>query len=178
MVLLKEDMNMTELFQFVKTKRSVRQFQDKELPEDAVFEILEAGRRSGSAKNMQPWHFIVVMEKSVLTALSSCGAFAGHLAGATMCIALVTKNPFYRLTVPFDLGRASQNMMLTAWSWGIGSEMATIYNAQKACELLGVPDQYTIPWCIAFGYPLEQVPSPLRKGGRRTVDEVVHFEQW
>ncbi len=169
---------MSTLFELVRSKRAVREFSDKPLPPELVRQILDAGRLSGSAKNMQPWHFVANERKETLAALAKCGQWATHLAGASLGVALVTADPFLRLTVPFDLGRAAQNMMLTAWAAGVGSEMATIYRPDQAREILGVPEGYNIPWCISFGYPANQETRPARKGGRRTADEVIHFEKW
>ncbi len=169
---------MTYVFDVVRTTRAVRQFRDASLPEDVVRQILEAGRLSGSAKNSQPWHFIAVQDRETLRALSTCGAYAGHLAGAALGIALATEDPFVRLTVPFDLGRASQNMMITAWSLGVGSVVATLYQPDRAREILQVPAAFTIPWCISFGYPVQEVDRPPRRGGRRPREEVIHWERW
>jgi nitroreductase len=169
---------METLLDLIKSKRAVREFAQKQVPLETLRVILDAGRLSGSAKNMQPWHFVAVERRETLVELSRCGAFAGHLAGAALGVALVTADPFLRLTVPFDLGRAAQNMMLCAWSAGIGSEMATIYRQGLAREILGVPDGFSIPWCISFGYPAQAEQPPARKGGRRPADEVFHFEKW
>lgn len=169
---------MPTLFELIKSKRSVREFSGNPIPTEIIHKILDAGRLSGSAKNMQPWHFIAVERRETLVALSKCGTFAGHLAGASLGVVLVTADPFLRLSVPFDLGRASQNMMLTAWEEGIGSEMATIYQPDRAREALGVPDGFTVPWCISFGFPAVAEQPPARKGGRRTADDVFHFETW
>jgi nitroreductase len=169
---------MTSVFDIIKTTRSVRQFRDEPLPEEVVRKILEAGRRAGSAKNRQPWHFVAVQRRETLEALAACGAFAGHLAGAALGVALVTEDPFARLSVPFDLGRAAQNMMITARSLGVGSVMATLYRPDKARAILGIPPTHTVPWCISFGYPLEPLERPPRKGGRRPADEVIHWEKW
>jgi nitroreductase len=166
------------VFDTIKGTRAVRAFTAEPLPEEAVTRILNAGRLSGSAKNMQPWHFVAVQNRDTLRALAECGAFAGHLAGATLGVALVTPDPFFRLTVPFDLGRAAQNMMVAAWELGIGSVMATIYQPDRAREALGVPPDFTIPWCISFGYPAESQDRPARKGGRRAAEEVIHMEKW
>lgn len=167
------------VYDTIKAKRAVRNFRDEPLPPEVVERIVNAGRLSGSAKNMQPWQFVAVQNRATLEALSECGAFAGHLAGAALGIALVTPDPFYRLTVPFDLGRATQNMMLTAWELGVGSVMATMYRPDRARDILGVPPEYTIPWCISFGYPAEQ-QSRLAgvRGGRLSPEDVVHYEKW
>jgi nitroreductase len=175
-----QGMDGDAVYETVKAKRAVRQFTDAPLPEEVVKRILNAGRLSGSARNMQPWHFIAVQNRATLQALSTCGAFAGHLAGAALGVALATPDPFYRLTVPFDLGRASQNMMLVAWEMGVGSVMATIYQPDKAREILGVPPELTIPWCLSFGYPVvdQTRPPVVRQGGRRKAEEVIHREKW
>jgi nitroreductase len=166
------------VYDAIRKMRAVRTFRAEPLPEEAVVRILNAGRLSGSAKNTQPWHFVAAQQRETLQALAGCGAFAGHLAGAALGVALVTADPFYRLSVPFDLGRAAQNMMLAAWELGIGSVMATIYRPDRAREILGVPPEYTIPWCISFGYPAEAQDRPARKGGRRPAEEVIHWERW
>lgn len=166
------------VFDVIRTTRSIRQFTDQPLPDDIVRTILEAGRLSGSAKNVQPWHFIAVQNRDTLQALSKCGEWAGHLAGAALAVALVTADPFQRITNPFDLGRASQNMMVTAWSLGVGSVMATIYQTDRAREILNVPSSHLIPWCISFGYPAASQERPPRKGGRRPADDVIHWEKW
>jgi nitroreductase len=169
---------MTEaVYNAIKTRRAVRQFTDEPLPEEAVMRILNAGRLSGSAKNRQPWHFVAVHDRATLRALSACGTSAGHLAGAALGVAIVA-DPFERLTVPFDLGRSAQNMILSAWEMGIGSVMATIYQPDKARDILGVPPEFTIPWCISFGYPAEPTTRPARKDGRRQFEDVVHWERW
>jgi nitroreductase len=169
---------MKSVFDTARTTRSIRQFRDSALAEEEITQILEAGRLSGSAKNVQPWHFVAVQDRATLWKLSECGGFAGHLAGAALGVALVTLDPFLRITVPFDLGRASQNMMLTAWSLGIGSVMATIYKADKARTILEIPPEFVVPWCISFGYPAEPQERPARKGGRRPADDVIHRERW
>jgi nitroreductase len=166
------------VFEAVRTSRSIREFRDEPLAEDAVRRILEAGRLAGSARNMQPWHFIAVQNRDTLRALAACGAFAGHLAGAALGVALVTADPFHRLSVPFDLGRAAQNMILTAWEMEIGSVMATLYQTDRAGDILGVPPEFTVVWCISFGYPAQPQDRPPRKGGRLPADRVIHHEKW
>ncbi|NDJ33116.1 MAG: nitroreductase [Chloroflexi bacterium] len=166
------------MFDLIRSKRAIRQFTSDPIPDEIAHTILEAGRLSGSAKNQQPWHFVAVRDRETLRALSECGAYAGHMAGAALGVVLVTEDPYHRLTVPFDLGRATQNMMLTAWSHGIGSVMATLYESTKAGDLLGVPAGYAVCWGISFGYPAVDTDRPPRTGGRRGAEDVVHWEGW
>jgi len=170
-------MNVSEA---IRSKRSVRQFSDRPVPGEDLTRILNAGRLAGSSKNSQPWHFIVLKERRRLVELSQCGAWAGHLAGAAVGVALATTDWRERWPVAFDLGLAAQNMMLAAHELGIGSVMANIYEIERANALLELPPQLMCYAAISFGYPAatEDAERSPRKGGRRTLDEIVHWEHW
>jgi nitroreductase len=169
-----------EVAQAIRTKRAVRVFRPDPLPEDVLKAILNAGRRAQSAKNMQPWHFIVVRERERLEALSRLGTYAGHLAGAAAGIAIVTPPWEQRFSIMFDTGQAAAYMQLAAWELGVASCLATIYEPDKARELLGFPTELTLRIAISFGYPLPQdiEARPPARSGRRPFDEVVHWEHW
>jgi nitroreductase len=172
-----------EVTEAIKTNRSVREFSDQPVSRDDITRIVDAGRRSGSAKNRQPWQFVVVTERATLQALSACGPWCGHLAGAAFGVVLVVESLHEppTLTTPFDLGRASQNMILAGWEIGVMSCMATIYEPDKAREALGIPLHMDVPWAISFGYPRPEADPrqrPPRREGRQPFDAVVHWEQW
>ncbi len=164
----------------IRLKRAVRQFQDRPLPDESILAILNAGRRSQSAKNMQPWHFIAIQNKDTLKALSQMGEWAGHLAGAALGVAIVTPHPDTRFSVMFDAGQAAAFMQLEALELGIGSCLATIYEPEKARQLLGFPEDLHIRIAISFGYPLDEGTLTAKpwKGGRRPIGEVVHWDKW
>jgi nitroreductase len=170
-------MNVSEA---IRTKRAVRQFQQRPLDEQAVHAILNAGRRSQSAKNSQPWHFIAIQDKATLKALSRLGEWAGHLAGAALGVAIITPHPDTRFSVMFDAGQSAAYMQLAAWEMGIGSCLATIYEPEKARQILGFPDDQHIRIAISFGYPLDEeaLTAGPRKGGRQPLDEIVHWDKW
>ena len=75
--------------QAIHTKRAVRLFTDQPVPNDVIQQILDAGRRSQSSKNTQPWGFVAIRSRDTLVALSKMGDFAGHLAGANFAVLLV-----------------------------------------------------------------------------------------
>jgi nitroreductase len=165
----------------ISTKRAVREFKDIPLPEEAVDEILNAGRRAQSAKNRQPWHFIAIRDKAILKSLSQLGTFAGHLAGAAMGVAIITPPREKRFSIMFDAGQAAAYMQLAAWELGIGSCPATIYQPEEAKKLLGFPDDLHIYLALSFGYPVDEgaiTRPPVVPGGRKKFDEVVHFDRW
>jgi nitroreductase len=170
-------MNVSEA---IRTKRAVRQFQQKALPEDAVHAILNAGRRSQSSKNNQPWQFIAIRQKDILTALSKTGTYAGHLAGAALAVALLVPNPDERFQTLFDAGQAAAYMQLAAWELGVGSCLASIYEPDKAQQILGYPTDWQVRICISFGYPLDEgmLTAAPKKGGRKALEEMVHWDMW
>lgn len=168
------------VYDAIRTKRAIRNFSPEPIPEETLLKILDAGRLAGSSKNSQPWHFIVIRDKARLQALSECGQWAGHLAGAAAGVALVTGDWRERWPVAFDLGRAAQNMMLTAHELGVGSVMANIYDMARAHALLQLPDDKMCYAAISFGYPAdpEALRRPPRTGRKRALAEVVHWETW
>jgi nitroreductase len=167
----------------IASKRAVRRFADRPLPDDAIAAIVDAGRHAGSSKNTQPWTFIVVRDRARLQDLGSVGNYAGHLAGAAVGIALVTPDPETAeapLSVYWDLGQAAQNMMLAAWELGIGSVPATVYEHDLARELLGYPADQHCEYILSFGYPADpsDLTRPPKAGGRRDLDEMVRDDRW
>jgi nitroreductase len=170
-------MNVSEA---IRTKRAVREFQDKALPEEVALAILNAGRRSQSSKNSQAWRFIAIREKATLAALSTCGEWAGHIAGAALAVAILTPDPAEKFQRLFDAGQAAAFMQLAAWELGVGSCPASIYADEKAREILGFPAEWHLRVALSFGYPLtaEVLSASPRKGGRAPIDEVVHWEHW
>ena len=164
----------------IRTKRAIRQFQDKPLPDEVVLAILNAGRRSQSSKNEQGWQFIAIRDKSLLKALSECGQWAGHLAGAALGVAILTPDPTAKFQTMFDAGQAAAFMQLAAWELGVGSVPASIYDAEKAQEILGFPHEWHLRIALSFGYPeeKEKLSAAPKKGGRRALEEVVHWDRW
>jgi nitroreductase len=164
----------------IRTKRAVRKFVPGRLPEDVVRAILNAGRRSQSSKNEQTWRFIAIQEKAILKALSECGEWAGHLAGAALGVAILTPDPTAKFQTLFDAGQAAAFMQLAAWELGIGSCPASIYEADRARGILGFPPELHLRIALSFGLPAEPVrlSAPPRKGGRRVLEELVHWDRW
>ena len=164
-------------------KRAVREFDGRPVPQDLVDRIVRAGTRAHSSKNQQRWAFVVVRDRERLAALAKVGDYAGHLAGAAVAIALVTPDPHGSaepLSVTWDVGGAAAQMMLVAWEEGIGSCPATVYDQELARELLGYPADRWCEYILSFGYPADpaKLSAPLRRGGRRPLDDVVHEERW
>jgi nitroreductase len=179
----KQPMNQ-EVYAIILTCRAVRHFADTPISEDDLRRILEAGRWTGSAKNVQPWHFLVVRDQETLDQLARCGRYASHLRGAAAAVVLVTSPGTW---ADFDAGRAAQNMMLAAWSLGIGSCIASLHDAKRARDILKVPEEFQTRIAISFGYPLRDAPQTiegrpreevLASIGRLPLEKLVHWDTW
>jgi nitroreductase len=170
-------MNVSEA---IRTKRAVRKFQDKPLSDEVILTILNAGRRSQSSKNEQAWQFIAIRDKSILKALSECGTWAGHLAGAALGVAILTPDPEGKFQFMFDAGQAAAFMQLAAWELGVGSVPASLYESEKARGVLGFPSEWHLRIALSFGYPVDvaQMSAAPKKGGRRSLEELVRWEKW
>ena len=168
-----------DVIEAIRTKRAVRVFQDRPLPDEVLTAILNAGRRAQSSKNSQPWHFVVVRERATLVALSKLGTYAGHLAGAALAEVIVTPDPAERWSIMFDAGQSAAYMQLAAWDLGVASCPATIYEPDQAEALLGIPPEWHVHAALSFGYPAapagSQAPKPA---GRKALSDVVHWEKW
>ncbi len=171
-----------DVWEAIQRKRAIRQFAETPLPEDAVRRILDAGRRAQSSKNSQPWDFIAVQNRDTLKALAETGEWIGHVAGAALCVVIVTPSPEgnerYAWNM-FDAGQAAAYMQLAAYEIGVASCLGTIYDVEQVRGILGFPSGKFARIVISFGYPAEGAQSRgLGKSGRRAFEEVVHWEQW
>jgi nitroreductase len=159
----------TELTAFLRGLRAVRRFSPKPIPDDVLLDILLTARWTGSSKNSQPWHLIVVRERATLEALAKCGPYAGHLAGAQTAVALVMEDANRR----FDEGRLAQNIMLAAWAHQIGSCIGSMYpeaNTRRAKDVLGVPASKWLHTAISLGYPADEHALRLSADRRGLTD--------
>jgi nitroreductase len=168
---------------WIRSLRAVRQFSGNPVPDDVLRDILDTGRWTGSSKNTQPWDLVVVKNRETLTQLSKCGAFAWHIANATLAIALVMHgdDPWTCM----DEGRLTQNLMLAAWAHQVGTCIGSIYpaeNEQRARDVLGLPNNRFLRTVLSVGYPtgpeaLRLPPNTPLPRGRRSFDDVVSWER-
>jgi len=171
-----------DTYRCITTKRELRSFTNTPIPEEVLHRILNAGRRTGSSRNRQPWHFIVVRDRVRLHSLATFGRFAQHVAGAAAAIAVIIDDPGQA----FDAGRAAQNMMLAAWNDGVASCPASMHNAAEAKRFLAVPEEKTIAVTISFGSPDPRGRRPAERAvlriltgrGRRPLATMVSWEQY
>ena len=112
--------------------------------------------------------------------LAEIGRYASHLDGAALGVVILTPDPAGSPTILFDAGQAAAYMQLAAWELGIASCIGSIAGTEEARDLLGFPGDWHVRLSISFGYPLSptELTRPPKKGGRRPLSEVVHWERW
>jgi nitroreductase len=168
-----------QTWEAIVSRRNVRAFDDRPIAAADLDRILEAGRRSPSSQNWQPWDFIVVTDRARLRELAGVWRGAGHVAGSAATIVVVgpaADNEFGR--AQFDLGQATMSMLLAAADLGIGSCHAGVADLNLARELLGFPADRDWAFLISLGYPADRPLIPVRNPRRRPFGEVVHRDRW
>ena len=170
-----------QTWEAIRSRRNVRSFEDRPVPDDHLDEILEAGRRSPSSQNWQPWDFVVVTDRDQLVRLSQVWQGAGHVAGSAATIAVVASPPEQerrRGTLYYDLGQVTMSIMIAAAGLGIGSCHSSVGDQDMARSVLGLPPEKFCPYMISLGYPAGRPLDLIRRPNRRPFDEVVHRGHW
>lgn len=170
-----------ETWDAICARRNVRQYKPEPVSEADLNRIAEAGWRAPSAKNRQPWDFIIVTDRAQLQELSTVWQGAGHIASAAAAIAFVVPEPpseRRKVTDQYDVGQATMAMMIAATDLGIGSGHSAVGDQDRAREILGVPDGRRVAYLLDLGFPADRPLAPLRRPNRRAFDEVVHRDRW
>jgi nitroreductase len=170
-----------QTWEAISARRNVRSYRPDPVSDSDLVRIVEAGWRSPSAKNRQPWDFVIVTDREQLQALSTVWVGAGHIAAAPAAVAIVAPEPpdeRRKVVDPYDLGQATMAMALAAADLGIGTGHSSVGDQDRAREILGVPEGYYVAYLLGVGYPADRPLAPIRKPDRRPFDEVVHRGRW
>jgi nitroreductase len=168
-----------QTWEAITSRRNVRTFDGRPVPAADLDRILEAGRRSPSSQNWQPWDFILVTDRAQLRELAGVWRGAAHVAGSAATIVVIgpaADNEFGR--AQFDLGQATMSMLLAAADLGIGTCHAGVTDLDRARELLGFPADRSWAFLVSLGYPADRPLTPVRNPRRRPLGEVVHRGRW
>lgn len=143
-------------------RTSVRSYLDKSIEEDKIEKLLRAGMAAPTAVNKQPWHFVVVTDKSLLQKLAKANPYAEMVARAPLAIVVcgdMTKalDGNAREFWVQDCSAASENILLAATGLGLGSVWTGTYPSEERCaavsEVLGLPETLIPLNTIVIGYP-------------------------
>ena len=162
-----------QVFEAARTIMAVREYQDKEVPEEAIRRIVEAAHLTASAANRQPWHFVLVRKREALRKLGSLVRTGPYTANAAAAV-IVAYEKGSKSGVS-DASRAIQSMMLVAWGDGVGSNWTGLAGLENVRQEFGLPDTYDVLAVIPFGYPERNV---IGKKKRNPFDQVVSAERF
>ena len=163
-----------DVFEAVRTLLAVRKYEDRPVPPDVVRRIVESAHLTASSVNLQPWHFVVVEDRDALRQLGSLVRTGPYIAQAAFAIAVAyEKDSKFGVS---DVSRAIQDMMLTAWDAGVGSNWAGYGGLQAVADLLDIPDTMELLAVVPFGYPAQSVGRGKKK--RKPLGEVVSRERF
>ncbi|MDW7651903.1 MAG: nitroreductase family protein [Bacillota bacterium] len=161
------------------TRRSIRKYKDKAVPDATVYELLRAAMAAPSAGNAQPWHFVVIRERQILDAIPEFHPYAGMVREASVAILVcgdekLEKYPGYWVQ---DCSAATQNILLAAHDRGLGAVWLGIYPREERINgmrrLLSLPAEVTPLSLIPVGFPAEKKPP-----ADRFLPERIHYDGW
>ena len=166
---------------FLRRLRAVRDFLPDPVPQDAIDDVLEVARCSGSASNRQPWEFVVIRDPATLRALATAEGYAAHLAGAPLAIVLVMAGEDDEQET-YDEGRLSERIMLAALAHGLGSCIGWFKGTGPSVvkHLLNIPEGRTVRTALSLGYPDEAArrARPPRPVARKPLAVIAHDERY
>ena len=166
-----------EVMEAIETRKSIRGYEDKPVPEEKLNKVLEAARLSPSAGNRQYRKFVVVRDSKLRAKLAEATGGQAFIAEAPVVIVAVTTMPdnIMRCDVPsypVDLAIAVDHMTLAAVEEGLGTCWICGFSQQKAMEAVGVPEKYKVVALLPLGFPRIEGKDKTRK----TLEEMVCYE--
>lgn len=146
------------LLNAIKNRFSVRKFKDKPLEEEKLFELLEAARLAPSARNIQPWKFVVIQDPEKRAQLTDICKGQKFVAEAPVTIALCANNTDYTMTCgqkayTVDAAIAGEHIVLQAAELGLGTCWIGAFHHDQLAELINLPSDYKIVGLLPVGYP-------------------------
>jgi nitroreductase len=157
------------------TRRSVRKFKPDPVPRELLEKIVDAGRLAPTARNVQPWEFVVVTDAAKRAALAEINDHGKFIAQAPACIVVLSQPTKYYLE---DGAAATTNMLNAAAALGLGSCWVAGDKkpyAAKIVQMVGAPPEMRLVASIALGWPAE-TPTPAVK--KRDLADVLHWERF
>ena len=171
---------MSDFETIINTRRSIREYQDKEVEDEKILKILKAGMQApGSRLGAEPWEFVIVKDKDTLAKL---GEIKPRVTNAPVAIVLVAniERAFYKTVWQQDMGAAAENMLLEAVNLGLGGlwngVAPTEDTMQKVADLFDLDNVNHLPFCvITIGYPAEGWENKFMD---KFDEERIHYEKY
>ena len=169
-----------DTLQAIRSRRSVRRYENRPIPPELVQQLLAAAMQAPSARNEQPWQFIVLDDPQRLTAVAGGLPNAAMAEQAPLAILVCGDETLEKAAVGYwilDCSAAIQNILLAAHASGLGAVWTGVYPRQPRMEFLrrtlGLPDHIMPHSLVVVGYPAEVSPAESRYQADR-----VHQNGW
>jgi nitroreductase len=159
----------------IKGRKVQRTFGAQAVEPAKLRQIVSAGRHAMSARNKQPWQFIVIQNRETLRELGDLCATGRFVSDAPSAV-IVLKDTGNARWADIDCGQAVQNMATAAWGLGLGTCWVGNFDGAKIKEKLGIPDGWDVFTVLPFGYPDPANPPQARP--LKPPSEMVHFERY
>jgi nitroreductase len=168
-----------ETFEAIRTRRSIRQFENRSIPDEIIKDLLTAAMSAPSAGNQQPWHFVIIDDPQALGKVPELNPYAGMARQAPLAILVcgdlnLEKFPGYWVQ---DCSAATQNMLLAAHAKGLGAVWTGIFPLEDRVEgfraLCGLPENVIPLALVVLGYPAQSL-----KPENRFLEERLHKNRW
>ncbi|MCM8830175.1 MAG: nitroreductase family protein [Candidatus Omnitrophica bacterium] len=160
---------ISEVLKVLKERRSIRRYQEKEVPEDVIKDIIDCARFAPTARNLQPWKFVVITDGLLRKKIAGICDYGKFIADAPVCISVFCEDTKYYLE---DGSAATTYILVAAKAYGLGSCWVAGDKkpyAEEIRKLLNVPPGYKLVSLISIGYPEGTIPAPSKK----PLDEII-----
>jgi len=178
-----------EVFEAIRTRRSIRSYEEKPVEEEKIRKILKAARLAPSAGNRQSWRFILITDPKVKDRLIEVKEKrmpphvrpprrGGPLSAPVVIVGCAVPSDSFPGTDfwKIDVAIALQNLVLAAWEEGLGTcWLGVFHEEEEVKEVLGIPKEARVVAMIALGYPAEK-KGPVTD--RKPLDEIVRYNHW
>ena len=168
------------VFEAVKTRRSIRRYKARPVEKEKLTKILEAARLSPSASNNQPWHFVAIADKETRERLFPAYNRDWFVTAPVIIVACATPSEAWSRQDgeeywKVDVAIAMQSMVLVAHELGLGTCWIAAFKEEKVKEVLGIPDETRLIAMTPLGYPIEE-KQPVSE--RKQMEEIIHYDRW
>jgi nitroreductase len=169
-----------DVYKAIAVRKSVRAFEDRDVPENVLLRLLEAARLAPSASNRQEWRFVVVRDsenRKKLAQAAYAQEFIGEAPVILVCCAETDGHVMAcgQLCYPIDVAIAIDHLALCAVAEGLGTCWIGAFDEDEVKKIIGIPPQVRVVELLPIGYPKN--PAPVKKS-RLPIKKIVKHERW
>jgi len=169
-----------DIYELIRFRKSVRSFEDKDVPDEVVTRLLEAARTAPSAGNRQEWRFVVVRDSETRKKLAAAAKDQKFVGEAPVVLACCAETDDYtmacgQLSYPIDVAIAIDHITLCAAAEGLGTCWIGAFSEEQVKDILGIPPEIRVVELMPIGYPRDPAPAQKR---RLPLSDIVKHERW